>query len=85
MTRFATLLKKHRRQRGLSQEQLAERVGCSAVAVSRWEKNAACPTIPNLAKLADALGLVLADLIGSAFPPDGRKERVRRRKPARTS
>lgn len=45
-----------RRKRGLTQEQLAERLGVSAPAVSKWETNSSCPDITLLCPLARALG-----------------------------
>lgn len=47
---------KLRKARGMSQENLAEKVGVSSQAVSKWENDASCPDIsllPSLAKLLD--------------------------------
>ena len=33
----------HRKRMGMTQEQLAQRVGVSAQAVSKWENNLSCP------------------------------------------
>ena len=35
----------HRKRLGMTQEQLAQRVGVSAQAVSKWENNLSCPDI----------------------------------------
>lgn len=45
-----------RRRKGLTQEQLAERLGVSASAVSKWETNSSYPDITMLCPLARALG-----------------------------
>ena len=45
-----------RRERGLTQEQLAERLGVSAPAVSKWETDNSYPDITLLCPLARALG-----------------------------
>lgn len=45
-----------RRARGLTQEQLAARLGVSAPAVSKWETNSSYPDITLLCPLARALG-----------------------------
>ena len=45
-----------RRQKGLTQEQLAEAVGVTAAAVSKWETASAYPDILLLCPLARALG-----------------------------
>ena len=64
-----------RRERGLNQEQLAEKIGVSRQAVSKWETGEASPDLPNLLALADALDVSLDMLCGlaeresSAAPP----------------
>lgn len=45
-----------RRKKGLTQEQLAERLGVSAPAVSKWETDSSYPDITLLCPLARALG-----------------------------
>lgn len=44
-----------RKGRGLSQEELAERLGVSRQAVSRWESGTALPDAGNLRKSAGCL------------------------------
>lgn len=44
-----------RRKRGMTQEQLAEAVGVSAPAVSKWETASSCPDVALLAPIARAL------------------------------
>lgn len=53
-----------RRNKGLTQEQLAERVGVSAQAVSKWENDVSCPDISALPLLADILGVTTDELLG---------------------
>ena len=43
----------YRRQEGLTQEQLAEAMGVSVAAVSKWEQGQSLPEIPMLMELAD--------------------------------
>ena len=45
-------IKRMRLQKGVTQEQLAEAVGVSAVAVSKWERNETMPDISLLPGLA---------------------------------
>lgn len=45
-----------RKAKGMTQEQLAEAVGVSAPAVSKWETEKSCPDITLLCPLARALG-----------------------------
>ena len=52
MSNFNERLKKLRKQKDLTQEQLAEYMGVSPQAVSRWETGATCPDISALPLLA---------------------------------
>ena len=52
-----------RKERGLTQEQLGQRVGVSAQAVSKWEKGGA-PDVELLPALADTLGVTVDALFG---------------------
>ena len=60
-----------RRQKNLTQEQLAELVGVSRQAVSKWELNAALPDTDKLVPLARALGVSVDELLGNAFENSG--------------
>lgn len=53
-----------RKEKGLTQEQLAEKVGVSAQAVSKWENDLSCPDITILPLLADILGVTVDELLG---------------------
>jgi transcriptional regulator with XRE-family HTH domain len=55
-----------RRQRGLTQEQLAAGLRVSRQAVSKWERGEAMPDITLLGPLSEALGITSAELIGAA-------------------
>ena len=52
-----------RRERGWTQEKLAEVVGVEPVTISRWERGHRGMSVATLARLADALGIQLADLL----------------------
>lgn len=47
-----------RKQRGITQEQLAESIGISFQAVSKWENNIALPDITLVPVLASYFGCV---------------------------
>lgn len=69
--RLYELRKKH----GLSQEELAERLGVSRQAISKWERSEASPDTDNLIALAKLYGLSLDDLIyGEKKTDDNKKE-----------
>lgn len=54
----------HRKQMGLTQDQLAERLGVTAQAVSKWENDQSCPDITMLPKLAEIFGITTDELLG---------------------
>ena len=53
-----------RKGKGLTQEQLAERVSVSPQAVSKWENDVSCPDIAIIPKLAEVLGVSTDELLG---------------------
>ena len=57
-------LKFLRKERDLTQEQLAERLGVSFQAVSKWETNAATPDISMFPVLANFYGVTTDELLG---------------------
>lgn len=52
-----------RRERGMKQENLAEKLGVSAQAVSKWENDVSCPDISVLPALARELGITVDELL----------------------
>ena len=53
-----------RRERGITQENLAGIIGVSAQAISKWENNATMPDIMLLPIIADTLGVTIDELFG---------------------
>ena len=53
-----------RKDKGLTQEALANTLGVSNQAVSKWESDACCPDIALLPQLVDALEMSLDELFG---------------------
>lgn len=51
---------------GLTQDALAERLGVTAQAVSKWENDQSCPDITMLPKLAEVFGCSTDELLGIA-------------------
>ena len=58
----------YRKRSGLSQEELAERVGVSRQAVSKWELCEATPDSDKLLPLARAFGVTVDELLSDADP-----------------
>ena len=52
-----------RREKGYSQEELANRLGLSRQAVSKWERAESSPDTGNLIALADLYGVTLDELV----------------------
>ena len=60
-----------RKQKGLKQESLAELLGISAQAVSKWENDQTCPDISLLPNLAELLGTSIDALLkGESLPAE---------------
>lgn len=49
---------------GLTQKDLANKVGVTAQAVSKWERGSSCPDISILDEIADSLGVSVSELLG---------------------
>lgn len=54
-----------RKEKGMTQEQLAEKLGVSSQAVSKWENDISCPDIALLPLLASTLGISVDELLGT--------------------
>ncbi len=52
-----------RKAKGMKQEELAEALGVSAQAVSKWENDVSCPDIMTLPTLAKILGCTVDELL----------------------
>jgi DNA-binding XRE family transcriptional regulator len=61
-------LREARQARGWTQPELAERVGVTAPAVSRWESQGRAPTWKAWVRLTAALGVQVDDLIPRPGP-----------------
>ena len=58
----------HRKRLGLTQDQMAERLGVTAQAVSKWENDQSCPDITMLPRLAELFGISTDELLGMESP-----------------
>jgi len=59
--RIATL----RKEKGMTQAELAEKMGVTDKAVSKWERDLSCPDISVLPHLAELFGITVDQLMGS--------------------
>ena len=61
--KFSENLKKIRKDNNLSQEQLADELGVSRQAISKWESAAAYPEMDKIITLCDRFNLNIDDLL----------------------
>ena len=74
MQHVAQLIRQRRKELGLTQATLAERIHVSAKAVSKWERAAGMPDASIVPALSEALGLSAESLLNGCVnqnPPDG--------------
>ena len=66
-----------RKERGLTQKELAEKIGVTDKAVSRWETGRGFPDISVLKPLSEALGVSVTELInGETASPETMQEKA---------
>ena len=71
---------KYRKQKRMTQEDLANAMGVSSQAVSKWENDASCPDVASLPKLAKLLGVTTDAILSGKeasvilVPPEQRKK-----------
>lgn len=63
---YGEKIKTKRREKNLSQEDLARELGITRQAISKWETDKATPTMTNLRELSEVLGVDMAYFIGQA-------------------
>lgn len=52
-----------RKEKGMTQKELAQKMGVTDKAVSKWERNLSCPDISSIPRLADILGTTVDTLM----------------------
>lgn len=57
-----------RKSRNITQEALAQQLGVTNQAVSKWESGQCCPDVALLPKLADLFGVTIDELFGRSTP-----------------
>jgi transcriptional regulator with XRE-family HTH domain len=61
---FAERLQLHRKRKGWTQAELAERIDAGQNTISKWEKGLSSPSIPKLLQLCEVFGVASDYLIG---------------------
>ena len=74
----------YRKEKGLKQDELAEILGVSPQAVSKWENDQTCPDISLLPKLSKILGVTVDELLSGKqaatavrLVPEGERKDIR--------
>lgn len=60
---LGTMIAELRKQHGMTQLELAEKMGVTDKAVSKWERDLSCPDINSLPKLAEILDVSVEELM----------------------
>lgn len=58
-----------RKEKGLTQKEVADRLNITDKAVSKWERDLACPDTQTIPKLAEILGVSLEELLNAKSTP----------------
>ena len=61
---FNEKLQQLRKQKALTQEELAKALYVSRTAISKWESGRGCPTIDSLKAISEFFGVSIDELIG---------------------
>ncbi|MBR5251797.1 MAG: helix-turn-helix transcriptional regulator [Oscillospiraceae bacterium] len=60
---LGTMIAELRKEHGMTQLELAEKMGVTDKAVSKWERDLSCPDINSIPTLAEILGVSVEDLM----------------------
>ena len=58
-----------RREKGMTQKELANMLNITDKAVSKWERDIACPDTQTIPKLVDILGVSIEELMNAKIMP----------------
>lgn len=75
MMQIGEIIRKYRKEKNLTQEEMASRLGVTAPAVNKWENGNAMPDIMLLAPIARLLGITLDTLL--SFREELTREEIR--------
>ena len=54
-----------RKEKGMTQSELAEKMNVTDKAVSKWERNLSCPDVNSIPTLAEVLGITVEELLNA--------------------
>lgn len=70
INKIGSFISEKRKEKGMTQSQLAERLGVTDKAVSKWERGIGYPDIMLVISLADALGITATELLNGCEDPN---------------
>jgi hypothetical protein len=62
-----------RKEKGMTQNELAEKMNVTDKAVSKWERNLSCPDVNSIPKLAEVLGTTVEELLNAQTKKENNK------------
>ena len=64
-----------RREKGMTQLELAEKMGVTDKAGSKWERDLSCPDVSSIPKLAEIFGISIDELMQEKATPENAEEK----------
>lgn len=62
-----------RKEKGMTQNDLAQKMNVTDKAVSKWERNLSCPDVNSIPKLAEILGTTVEELLNAQSKEENKK------------
>ena len=62
-----------RKEKGMTQNDLAQKMNVTDKAVSKWERNLSCPDVNSIPKLAEILGTTVEELLNAQTKKENKK------------
>ena len=70
MKTMGEIISRRRKEMGITQAELAERMNVTDKAVSKWERNLSCPDVGSISRLAEVLEVSVGELLNAEKPDD---------------
>ena len=70
---FGEMISSLRREKNMTQNDLADKINVNDKAVSKWERNLSCPDINSIPKLAEILGVSVEKLLNAQTKQENSK------------
>ena len=70
---FGEMISSLRKEKNMTQNDLAEKMNVTDKAVSKWERNLSCPDVNSIPKLAEILGVSMEELLNAQTKQENSK------------